>query len=327
MKSSVTLEDIKRFKVSGDEDGFCGCIRDLLTDPGMSQAQPLNLKFHPNFITETMSEPKDLLIESESPTSDYSVVFVHERGGRADFYAIKRGKKSPVLDSMLIYRITKPWGSYALEILWSEDGLKSALLMNGKFHAVYDFEALTGFCRTTGCQVMNYGFKTCRKWADHAMNSFISDPKDHFPIVSRPTAADLRDHFLKEYLKPTLKTHGYKGNRLDFFKELKDVFTMVSFQNSAYSTQCERRFSLHLGVIKKTEMTDQDPKKLSFHSVGRNSHYGVDNFLSKERKENPYRDGQYYLIKRDDSITDFVKEFRTDFEDFILPTLERLPKS
>ena len=348
MPKQITLDDIKNFNIR-DWYGYCGCAREILTHLNHEKDLPFALKTHPQSLVQISFDGKNTLIESPSPTSDYSVAFVQENE-RADFYAIKRGKKSPVMDSMLIYRIAKtviqripnqtnrvdqlpegllePIGTHQLDILWSEDGLKSALLINGRFHAVYDFESLTGFCRSTGCQVMNYGFKTCHKWSDSAMNYFTAQPQEQHSSspssLARPTASDLRDLFLKNYFKPTLKAHGYRANGLDFFKERNEVFTMISFQNSAYSTQCQRRFSIHFGLVKKSEILDLDPKKLTFHNIGRDSHFGIDTFLPKNRTENPYRDGHYYLIERDDDLSDFTQEFKTDFEEHILPALERL---
>ena len=35
-----------------------------------------------------------------------------------------------------------------LSIVWADDGLKCALLINGYVHGVFDFSAKRGFCRT-----------------------------------------------------------------------------------------------------------------------------------------------------------------------------------
>jgi hypothetical protein len=36
----------------------------------------------------------------------------------------------------------------SISILWSADGMKCALLINGYAHAAFDFSAKRGFCRT-----------------------------------------------------------------------------------------------------------------------------------------------------------------------------------
>jgi hypothetical protein len=69
--------------------------------------------------------------------------------------------------------ILDPSVSVKLEILWSEDGLKSCLAINGFKHAVFDFESRKAWCRS------NYPppdrkFTKSHKWSDEALAPFKS---------------------------------------------------------------------------------------------------------------------------------------------------------
>ena len=59
--------------------------------------------------------------------------------------------ESPILDAVHIYNVKdvadRDRDSDA-EILWSLDGLKAGLLINGYLHAVLNFEAKKAYCRS-----------------------------------------------------------------------------------------------------------------------------------------------------------------------------------
>lgn len=91
----------------------------------------------------------DTWIASDSPSSQYSGVF-EDDGETAYFYAYDRGNpEQPILDAVHIYNVSNVVDrdrESEAEIVWSRDGLKAGLLVNGQLHAVLDFEARAGYC-------------------------------------------------------------------------------------------------------------------------------------------------------------------------------------
>lgn len=90
----------------------------------------------------------DLFVESVSPENAFGVVF-EDDGEAAYFYAVERDREGTglqVLDALHIYEGTEGSGRPAkLQIVWSRDWLKCALVIDGKCHAVFDFEAHGGY--------------------------------------------------------------------------------------------------------------------------------------------------------------------------------------
>jgi hypothetical protein len=88
---------------------------------------------------------------SASPTSSFSGVF-EDDGDTGYFYAYDRSRPdSPILDALHIYNVRNVRDREIpseVDIVWSRDGLKAALLINDYPHAVLDFVAAKGYCRT-----------------------------------------------------------------------------------------------------------------------------------------------------------------------------------
>jgi hypothetical protein len=107
---------------------------------------------------------EDLFIESVSPENLFGVVF-EDDGEAAYFYAVERDREGTglqVLDALHIYEGgerpggdggERPGGEGGervagpakLQIVWSRDWLKCALVINGQCHAVFDFEEHGGY--------------------------------------------------------------------------------------------------------------------------------------------------------------------------------------
>jgi hypothetical protein len=87
---------------------------------------------------------------SDSPSAQFTVIF-EDDGDTGYFYAHDRANGARVLDAMQIYNalsvVDKDRVSVA-EIVWSPDGMKSALLINDYFHAIVDFSERCSYCRT-----------------------------------------------------------------------------------------------------------------------------------------------------------------------------------
>ena len=88
---------------------------------------------------------------SDSGTSAFSAVF-EDDGDTGYFYAYDRNNsQTPILDAVHIYNVANVVDKdrqSAAEILWSGDGLKAALLINGYPHAVINFGERCSYCRT-----------------------------------------------------------------------------------------------------------------------------------------------------------------------------------
>jgi hypothetical protein len=93
---------------------------------------------------------EDTFIESHSPENSFGVIFEDDTE-TAYFYAVetdpgKRGLR--ILDALHIYegdQIRKKAKKSKLVIIWSKDWLKSALIIDGLCHAVFDFEKQSGY--------------------------------------------------------------------------------------------------------------------------------------------------------------------------------------
>ena len=89
---------------------------------------------------------------SDSPTSSFSGVF-EDDGQTGYFYAYDRAapEDARILDACHIYDVAdvvdrdRP---SEVVVVWTDDGMKAALLINDYAHAVIDFGARRAYCRT-----------------------------------------------------------------------------------------------------------------------------------------------------------------------------------
>ncbi len=88
---------------------------------------------------------------SDSPDGRHSVLF-EDDGETGYFYALDLTRTSnKVLDAVHIYNVADVLDRNRpsrLEVIWSEDGSKCALLINDFAHAAFDFREHRGYCRT-----------------------------------------------------------------------------------------------------------------------------------------------------------------------------------
>ena len=93
----------------------------------------------------------DTWIASDSPSSQFSGVF-EDDGTTAFFYAYDReAADGTILDAVHIYDVASLADAdreSELEVVWSADGLKAGLRINGYLHAILDFESRRGYCRS-----------------------------------------------------------------------------------------------------------------------------------------------------------------------------------
>lgn len=93
---------------------------------------------------------EDLFLESFAPENAFGVVF-EDDGAAAYFYAVEKDKEGAgvqVLDALHIYERDEEDEvpeTRKLMIVWSRDWLKAALVIDGRCHALFDFDAHGGY--------------------------------------------------------------------------------------------------------------------------------------------------------------------------------------
>jgi hypothetical protein len=100
---------------------------------------------------QTFKPGDKALIGSDSPTHPNSAFF-EDDGDTGYFYAMDLARsENMILDAVHIYNVANVLDrdrESSLSIVWSADGMKCALLINGYPHATFDFGAKRGYCRT-----------------------------------------------------------------------------------------------------------------------------------------------------------------------------------
>jgi hypothetical protein len=87
---------------------------------------------------------------SISPSQEFCVLF-EDDGETGYFYALQKSQHDNILDMVHLYTVdseTDPVRYYEMGIVWSQDGSKAMLLLNGHPQAVFDFQGKRGYCRT-----------------------------------------------------------------------------------------------------------------------------------------------------------------------------------
>lgn len=112
---------------------------------------------------ETIVVGQPVVIEGPAPDTNYAAVF-EDDGETGYFYALDLGqKKQKIVDARHIYnveQVTDRSLPSVVQIVWSADGLKTALIINDYPHAVVDFAIKRSYCRS--------GFPPpSEKWSAH----------------------------------------------------------------------------------------------------------------------------------------------------------------
>ncbi len=100
--------------------------------------------------SETITVGKTVVIEGRSPSHPFGIVF-EDDGSTAYLYGLDYGRQdNPIVDARHIYvaDVSDREKPSVVQLVWSQDGLKSALLINTYPHAVFDFESCRSYCRT-----------------------------------------------------------------------------------------------------------------------------------------------------------------------------------
>ena len=122
---------------------------------------------------EVFTVGKPVLLESNSPEEPFGVFFEDE-GDTGYFYALNMKLDQPIVDALHIYNVANVTDKdipSKVQIAWSNDGLKAALLINDYIHAVFDFESQRGYCRT-GFPPIDDWSKQGHDWSETAIELF-----------------------------------------------------------------------------------------------------------------------------------------------------------
>ena len=115
-------------------------------------------------------------IDAASPSMPFAVIF-EDNGETGYFYALDKTRTdNPIVDALHIYNVvsvTDKHLSSKIELVWSSDDKKAALLINRYPHAIFDFEAKRGYCRTGFPPPSKGGWTDfSHKWDDKAEELF-----------------------------------------------------------------------------------------------------------------------------------------------------------
>jgi hypothetical protein len=125
-------------------------------------------------LSETITIGNPITLECPSPKTSFAVVF-EDDGETGYFYGLNfENTEQPILDALHIYNVKDVVDkdvALKVEIVWSEDGLKSCLQLNSFPHAIFDFEARKAFCRTN-FPPPDRKFTKSHKWKDEALELF-----------------------------------------------------------------------------------------------------------------------------------------------------------
>ena len=120
---------------------------------------------------------QETVIEGAAPEGPIAAVF-EDDGTTAYFYALDTSaEKQAIQDAVHIYNVVsvtdrnKP---SVVKVGWSVDSQKVVLLINGYPHAVFDFQAKQGFCRTGFPPPPSNGLWSIRghAWSEAAIELF-----------------------------------------------------------------------------------------------------------------------------------------------------------
>ncbi len=116
-----------------------------------------------------------IVVEGPSPSTQFSVVF-EDDGDTGYLYGLDMSRQDdPILDALHIYDVAEVTDRdipSQVQIRWSVDGLKAALLINGYVHAVFDFAAKRGYCRNGFPRPLGNWSQYSHDWDDKAMDLF-----------------------------------------------------------------------------------------------------------------------------------------------------------
>jgi hypothetical protein len=127
-------------------------------------------------MAEILNVGTPIIVAQDSPNVAYSAFFEDE-GETGYFYAVDFSRSGDtIVDAVHIYNVASVVDRdrpSQVKIVWSEDGMKCALLINDYPHAAFDFSAKRGYCRTNFPNFKNAGdswHQEDHSWSDESVS-------------------------------------------------------------------------------------------------------------------------------------------------------------
>ena len=136
------------------------------------------------------------------------------------------------------------------------------------------------------------------------------------------TSQEIQAELIKTYIKPTLKSCGYKTSGRTWWKDLGDFFTVINLQTSQWSNKEKLSFCLNIGIGLTSTLAEKGKvRPTQFDAI---TYLRQNAFLSAERLEHLKKcgGGLGYVITRTTNLDEFVADFKIDFEGCILHRLD-----
>ena len=127
---------------------------------------------------------------------------------------------------------------------------------------------------------------------------------------------------INSYLKPVLKSLGFKTSGQNWWKDKGEFFDFINLQNYSYNSKDRVEFCFNIGVCLKATMKDKSKSKPSYYDKGITLRENF--YLLPDREEHDFRGKVGYLITDKTDLVNFILEFRYDIEFKILPHLNDL---
>ncbi|WP_343697198.1 DUF4304 domain-containing protein [Flavobacterium sp.] len=136
------------------------------------------------------------------------------------------------------------------------------------------------------------------------------------------TAKEKQEILIKTYLKPLLKDKGYKTSGNNWWKNNETFYSVINLQNFSFNSKDQVDFCFNIGIALERFISDKTKKKITGYDIAIPCREQC--FISKSRQEHKFRKNLGFRLETDTNMEDFTTEFRIDFEQNILPTLESL---
>jgi len=136
------------------------------------------------------------------------------------------------------------------------------------------------------------------------------------------TAKEKQAQLIKTYLKPTLKNFGYQTSGQTWWKDKGNFFILINLQNFSWNNRDSVEFCFNIGVALKATMKDASKTKPSVQDL--TVYLRESSYLPDSRQECKFRTKAGYTMNEKVDLNDFSIELKSDFENHILPALDKL---
>lgn len=170
------------------------------------------------------------------------------------------------------------------------------------------------------------------QWVEDALGITDLDTREYQvqkeKEVSMP-ASEKRKRIVREIVKPLLKEAGFRTKGQDWWRELEDGWLLVHMKSSQFngpSTGCNFQFDFSASTYE--EIQGDITKQWIYHQMCDLSHC---DFLPYAGMLSPYYgardyhiDGYENYLPKDEPLERIMAQVQSDFEDFILPQLQKV---